>query len=131
MDLGVAAVGDRASRSCPSRQCARHIGSQGHAYSAVVPLHLTVGLWVVRHREQVSDSQGLTDRLKMFGRKLLAIVGQKEDRRAVREDLMVAERRHHGVGTCRPERDSSCQLRVSVSDDQQVLVPVFGLPKWT
>ncbi len=44
---------------------------------------------MVRRREQVSDSQRLTDRLKMFGRKLLAIVGQKEDRRAVREDQMV------------------------------------------
>ncbi len=86
---------------------------------------------MVRRREQVSDSQGLTDRLKMFGRKFLAIVGQKEDPRAVREEPMVAERRRHRVGSCRPERDSSCHLRVSVTEDQQVLGRVFGLPKWT
>ncbi len=63
----------------------------------------------------------------MFGRKLLAIFAQKEDRRAEREDPMVAERRRYRVGSCRPERDSSFQLRVSVSDDQQVLVTIFGL----
>ncbi len=33
----------------------------------------------------------------MFARTLLAIVGQKEDRRAVREDPIVAERRRYSV----------------------------------
>ncbi len=64
MDLCVVAVRDGAREAVPVVKVLRHIASQGRENSAVLPLHLTVGLWVVRHREQVLNSQSLTDRLK-------------------------------------------------------------------
>ncbi len=77
MHLGVVPVSKCSREPVPVVQMFDHIGTLGRQDCAAVSLSLTIPLWVIGRREQISYSQSLADSPEVFSRKVLAIIRQK------------------------------------------------------